>query len=357
MPLNYAKWDALEASDDSDTEPVEKPTGCTCTKEQKMYQEQEERRVLIENLKREESFNATLQEHVRKLLVNTEKEGVKHARQVLSKLEADGHLEPLPSPSVPITPERVFCNLIWTILQLVKETRPVNEGAAVAEELKVNLDRLVRREEERKVELLKEESKARNHNVTPLDVHDGFDVSHVNKMSSTESKSTKKEKKDKSKSTKKGKKDSAPKTGGGASTSGRARTGGNANQNGQQLPQLTPSARRFSQIEASDYPASFSAIQRDRSLFEEAIHQDAILVEALQLEMQGRKTEAKNCVHQGLLLKHCRQQLNTVSISNFFRKLRTGEPSATSLMVDDVDLTYDDIVGRVALLNRLRAGA
>jgi cell division cycle protein 37 len=71
------------------------------------------------------------------------------------------------------------------------------------------------------------------------------------------------------------------------------------------MPPLTPSAREFSKIKSSDYSASYLAIQRDPSLYTDESATMAIMGEAYDAEVEGRKAYAKNCVHQSLLLEYC----------------------------------------------------
>ncbi|KAI9621059.1 hypothetical protein H4Q26_013253 [Puccinia striiformis f. sp. tritici PST-130] len=108
------------------------------------------------------------------------------------------------------------------------------------------------------------------------------------------------------------------------------------------------------QIKSSDYSSSLSAIQADPSLYLNESTTDALLVEAFESEMKGKKTYAKNCVHQGLLLQYCRK-LGRDGVSLFFRKVGSGEPKAMQVFIDDVNSTYDRISKRCAVIIAERA--
>jgi len=300
-------------------------------------------------------MNATLLEKIQELLANTKKDGASHLRQTASRLSAEGQAKQ-PSPDEQPTIEQMLFNLISQILSKIKDASSADEDAAAEKELNFHFTRLSDREKQRKVELENEEHEARKH-ITSEDIHDGFDVSHVDKKPSAaiDEPITAPSK---SKSTKKVKKTNIevlnPKASG--DTSEQAGNGGQSDDDDdddddddEELPRLSPSAQKFAKIKSSDYSSSLSAIQADPSLYLNESTTDALLVEAFESEMKGKKRYAKNCVHQGLLLQYCRK-LGRDGVSLFFRKVGSGEPKAMEVFINDVESTYDRISKRCAVI-------
>ncbi|OAV90799.1 hypothetical protein PTTG_06088 [Puccinia triticina 1-1 BBBD Race 1] len=354
MPLNYSKWDALELSDDSDIEchPNVDKRSFIRLKQRQIHQQRDERKIKIESLKKEGPMNAALLEKIQELVANTAKGGADHLRQTASKLSAEGHAKPPSSDEQPSIDQMIF-NLISQILTKIKDTSVADQDAAAEKELNFHLTRLADREKKRKVELEKEEFEAQRH-ITSEDIHDGFDVSHVDKKPSvaidepitapSQSKSTKKVKKTNIEVL--NPKASAASPGQDSNSEGES---DDDDDDDEELPRLSPSAQKFAKIKSSDYSSSLSAIQADPSLYLNESTTDALLVEAFESEMKGKKTYAKNCVHQGLLLQYCRK-LGRDGVSLFFRKIGSGEPKAMQVFIDDVNSTYDRISNRCAVI-------
>lgn len=363
MPLNYSKWDALELSDDSDIEchPNVDKRSFIRLKQRQIHQQRDERKQKIEQLKHEAGLNATLLEKINQLLQGTKKDGADHLRQTASKLSTSHQVQPTSSDVQPTIDQMIF-NLISQVLTKIKnDNSSQDEDSAAEEQLKFHLKRLSDREEQRKVELQREEAEAKKH-ITSEDIHDGFDVSHVDRKPSAAIDEPL-DAPSKPKSTQKIKKTNlevlnpqATHPSSHSPPKGEPETDEDEDDDDDddELPRLSPSAQKFAKIKSADYSSSLSAIQADPSLYLNESTTDALLVEAFESEMKGKKTYAKNCVHQGLLLQYCRK-LGRDGVSLFFRKVGSGEPKAMQVFLDDVNSTYDRISNRCAVIIAERA--
>ncbi|EGF98706.1 uncharacterized protein MELLADRAFT_50897 [Melampsora larici-populina 98AG31] len=354
MPLNYSKWDALELSDDSDVEvhPNVDKRSFIRMKQRKIHQEREERKMKIESFKHEEELNQKLLKEMKDLIKEVESDGIQSMKKTASQLSATGGSVP-PSENKEPTIQQMVFNLLTQILSKVEKDKPDvgDEDQACLKELNFHYTRLSEREEKRKLELIHEEAEAKKH-ITSEDVHDGFDVSYVDKTPSkaideTAAPSTAtKSKKTSIEVLNPNSVDSslaAPTNAVDADSS-----------DDEELPQLSSSAMKFAKIKASNYPASLAAIQADPSLYLDELTTDALLVEAFEAEMRGAKEHARNCVHQGLLLQYCRK-LGKDGVSLFFRKVGSGEPRAMEVFITDVQTTYERIAGRCKTIKEERA--
>lgn len=83
---------------------------------------------------------------------------------------------------------------------------------------------------------------------------------------------------------------------------------------------MTTSLKAFAKIpiNANNYEASYAFLQRDKGIFTEGAV-DAMLLEAFNAETNGKKTYAKQCVHQGLMIQYC-EKLGQNGIGMFFKK-------------------------------------
>ncbi|PLW36836.1 hypothetical protein PCASD_15283 [Puccinia coronata f. sp. avenae] len=359
MPLNYSKWDALELSDDSDIEchPNVDKRSFIRLKQRQIHQKRDERKLKIESLKKEGPMNATLLAKIEELLANTKKEGASYLRQTASRLSAEGHAKQPSADEQPSIDQMMF-NLISQILNKIKDASSADEDAAAQKELTFHLTRLADREKQRTVELHNEELEAQKH-ITSEDIHDGFDVSHVDKKPSVaiDEPITAPSKPKPTKKVKKTNIEVLNPKADGANADPQATSAGQADDedddedddDDEELPRLSLSAQKFAKIKSSDYSSSLSAIQSDPSLYLNESTTDALLVEAFESEMKGKKSYAKNCVHQGLLLQYCRK-LGRDGVSLFFRKVGSGEPKAMEVFINDVESTYDRISKRCAVI-------
>jgi cell division cycle protein 37 len=84
------------------------------------------------------------------------------------------------------------------------------------------------------------------------------------------------------------------------------------------LPQMTPSLLGFSKLPMNEFEKSFRYIQEHRDVYVPGAS-DALLVQAFQAEGQGRRSYAKACIHQSLLLQYC-EKLGPNGVGMFFKK-------------------------------------
>ncbi|POW01488.1 hypothetical protein PSTT_12422 [Puccinia striiformis] len=355
MPLNYSKWDALELSDDSDIEchPNVDKRSFIRLKQRQIHQKRDERKLKIEALKKEGPMNEALLEKMQELMTSIKKEGAKYLQRTASKLSAEGHAKPPSSEDQPSIEQMIF-NLITQILTKMKDVpNDVDQDAAAEKELNFHISRLADRQKARKVELEHEEIEATKH-ITSEDIHDGFDVSHVDKKPSaaidepinapSQSKSTKKVKKTNIEVLN-------PKASG--AVSGEADNEEESDDDDddddddEELPRLSESAQKFAKIKSSDYSSSLSAIQADPSLYLNESTTDALLVEAFESEMKGKK----------LTLRIAFIKVYYYSIAGNLVEMvvGSGEPKAMQVFIDDVNSTYDRISKRCAVIIAERA--
>lgn len=86
----------------------------------------------------------------------------------------------------------------------------------------------------------------------------------------------------------------------------------------EELPTLTPSLQKFSQIPYKAYERSFEFVQRDKGVFVEGAT-DALLLAAFTAQSDGNSKYSLQCVHQGLLIQYC-EKLGRDGVSIFFKR-------------------------------------
>ncbi|CAH7670368.1 hypothetical protein BY996DRAFT_4584152 [Phakopsora pachyrhizi] len=361
MPLNYSKWDSLQLSDDSDIEchPNIDKKSFIRLKQRQIHQQREERKVKIEQLKHEAELNKVLLEKIKDLLQNTTNEGSKYLKQTAAKLfeaqEADPSLRKTSDDKEPTIDQMIF-NLITQVLSKIKDQKGDDHDQAARKELEFHLNRLTERESKRVIELEKAQAEAKRY-ITSEDVHDGFDVSYVDKTPSAAIDETVSQPKKTKSTTKKVKSTKVELLNPKSQDSGEVEEEDSEDDDeddDEELPRLSESAAKFAKIKSSDYSSSLSAIQKDPSLYLEEQTTDALLVEAFESEMKGKGKYAKNCVHQGLLLQYCRK-LGRDGVRLFFEKVGAGSLKAIQVFIDDVNTTYERISSRCATIKEERA--
>lgn len=85
-----------------------------------------------------------------------------------------------------------------------------------------------------------------------------------------------------------------------------------------ELPELTPSLDQFSRIPVRGYEESWEFIKAHRDVYVPGAS-DALLVAAFRAQSNGDARWALQCVHQSLLLQYC-DKLGKDGPSMFFRK-------------------------------------
>jgi cell division cycle protein 37 len=84
------------------------------------------------------------------------------------------------------------------------------------------------------------------------------------------------------------------------------------------LPEMTPSLEEFSRIRLWEFEKSFEFIQQHRDVYVPGAT-DALFIAAFKAQTDGKKTYAKQCIHQSLLLQYC-EKLGKDGVGVFFKK-------------------------------------
>lgn len=84
------------------------------------------------------------------------------------------------------------------------------------------------------------------------------------------------------------------------------------------LPDMTPSLEEFSKIRLWEFEKSFEFIQQHRDVYVPGAP-DALFIAAFKAQTDGKKTYAKQCIHQSLLLQYC-EKLGKDGVGVFFKK-------------------------------------
>ncbi|KAI9327598.1 hypothetical protein DFJ73DRAFT_782874 [Zopfochytrium polystomum] len=82
-----------------------------------------------------------------------------------------------------------------------------------------------------------------------------------------------------------------------------------------------------------------------------AKYSDEILAEAFSLQMKGQPKQAKQCVHQSLMIQYC-ELLGKDGVSLFFQRLANPSHKAREQFMKDVNDTYTRIANRVKELKK-----
>lgn len=91
-----------------------------------------------------------------------------------------------------------------------------------------------------------------------------------------------------------------------------------SSEDGEELPELTPSLEGFSHIPLKGYEKSWEFIKAHRDVIVPGAS-DALLVAAFKAQSDGKPQYSQQCVHQSLLLQYC-EKLGNDGPSLFFRK-------------------------------------
>lgn len=86
----------------------------------------------------------------------------------------------------------------------------------------------------------------------------------------------------------------------------------------EEIPTMSPAAKRFSQLQPGNWEAAFKALSVEPTLLQESVN-DAILMEAFEAGIRGDLKYAEACVHQALVLQYCRK-LGRDGVTLFFKR-------------------------------------
>lgn len=318
MVLDYSKWDSIELSDDSDVEvhPNVDKRSFIRAKQAQIHQQRYQRRHEIQTLKYEHIINDGLISRIDKLLAALRKhEGsTGDPGELVFQVILDSASNP-DEDRPPAPPEGVYTHekeqpkysqMLGSLVDQVKkefsEPEPENLWQAYIKGVQGHKDKVEGLQKEL-LEKLAQLEKEEHSKITTDMLHTGFDSSHVNK------------------STDKGKAPAKQKT-----ESVELLNPSAASQS-EKLPEdldedddinASDTAKEFSKIKQGDYQASLQFISGHPEIVKDK-ECDGLLAEAFSAQAEGKEQYARQCVHQGLLLRYC-SLLGKDGTSLFFRR-------------------------------------
>ena len=375
MPVDYSKWDALELSDDSDIEvhPNVDKRSFIRAKQNQIHQQRSARKHRITTLRYEEAINEGLLQRIDALLKclaahkaeieetseNSEVDEV--VFQALADACGDGALgadEPPAPPEGMHTQQSQpsYSTMMGSLVDQVKTEVEKMQMKVGVERYGVYIDELVRHQKlvqglqkDLRVELMKLEREERS-KITSESIHQGFDSSHVTKATATpnasESASAKPQLLNPSSvERQEGLRDSSD------CKVSQQSPGEEDDNDGMEI---TPLARKFAGIKIGDYQSSLKFLASHSEILAER-ETDGLLIEAFRAQGDARSEEqedyARQCVHQALLIRYCRQ-LGKDGVRLFFQRVQTPNHQAKKMFLDDVNGTYTRIRDRTTELAR-----
>lgn len=267
-------------------------------------------------------------------------EGTDYYERRISELAAikDRPDAPKPAGSRPDQPsyDNMMHALMTTVADEVKKKGvsqdKLERSKALEETLKTHRTQLVQRTEQCKKDIATEEAEQKKH-ITSEDIHEGWSTGHVTKNAASaqvvdpvqpKTAATAKKVKGKTKEIEV----LNPKSSGSQADSVPAASGYTSDHEGdadsnvddeeEEVPVLTDTAKRFTQIPIGNWELAYRAISSDPGLLKEEVD-DAILVEAFEAAIRGDKKQAKTCVHASKMLQYCRK-LGRDGVSLFFKR-------------------------------------
>ena len=306
MVLDYSKWDNLELSDDSDIEvhPNVDKRSFIRAKQSQIHQQRIQRRHEIETLKYEQIINDGLLSRIRKLLEclktqqGSDKDPEELVFQVIMGLASDQDEDRPPVP-----PEGVYSHekeqpkysqmmsaLVDMVRKEIGEGQPNDPWQAYISGVQGHEDKVEGLQKEllqRLAQLEKEEQSK----ITTEDLHTGFDSSHVTKA--TEPKGEK---------AAEGVELLNPQSSSAAAA--HQNQSPSAELDDEENISASDTAKKFSKIKMGDYRSSHQFVSEHPDVVADK-ECDGLLAEAFEAQAEGKEQYARQCVHQGLLLRYC----------------------------------------------------
>lgn len=362
MPVDYSKWDALELSDDSDIEvhPNVDKRSFIRAKQNQIHAERQQRKNHIETLKYERIINEALIKRISSLLSSLKA----HAAEAESRnpaevafravMESASSLDPKddqppPRPAGVHNAEEqlpTYTKMMATLLDQVnkaldeKKVEQDKRYMAMVDEIGEHLQKVTDLQKELLTKL-KELEKEEGRKITSEGIHTGFDTSFVNKSAPSTSSSGKKE---------------APSSqvellnpNFKPSSSKVDEVDGDASSGDDDEANASPTAKKFGEIKTGEYRESLAYLSQHPEILSE--HEtDGLLVLGFDAQLEGREVQARNYVHQALLLQYCRA-LGRDGVALFFKRIMTPGHQAQEVFLKDVRETYGRIKTRAAEIN------
>ncbi|PWN44942.1 hypothetical protein IE81DRAFT_320920 [Ceraceosorus guamensis] len=367
MPLNYAKWDALELSDDSDVEvhPNVDKKSFIKWKQRDIHEKRAQAKADMEGLQKELELNANLDGQLSKVIDDLGSTGSSSYSQLVSRLtgerESSGRASSAPSP------EDMVLSLL---LQINEESRVKGKSGlelddALSQAVKDHRAKLAQRTKDAKQELdkLKEDEKRK---ITSEGIKEGWSSGHVTKAeeAAPSSKTPSQKKTETTYET-----INSPSSSSVAAPAGKAAT--EDPDDDAEVPTLSSTMSRFIDLDppciSSSIPFATASLpptwnpKKDLSVdaFEKAYAflrdnrkelirpgvTDALLVEAFQACMRGDRKRGRRATEKGLMLQYC-DKLGKDGVMLFFQRMRGTDGRAAAVYFNDVLSTFARIYTR-----------
>ncbi|KAJ7644223.1 hypothetical protein FB45DRAFT_1115105 [Roridomyces roridus] len=336
MPLNYAKWDQLELSDDSDIEghPNVDHKSLVRWKQRDIHEKREQRKFKIQTLRANIDCN-----NCPAALTSSDLD--KPRTVYFNSLTC-------PSGNDPNNREHTYDFMILSLLQQVGQTArvTVKEQGVSDDQREDKLGQLLVDGIAEHAATLEEELQEQKKHITSDDMRDGFANKYVppkpepaplpiaaklDKPSKPKTKTT----------TTEIEVINAPKE----QPAEDAET--EEDDLDDDIANLTPSLEAFSRIPLKAFEQSFHYIQQHREVVV-AGASDSLLGAAFKAQYGNKPKYAKQCVHQSLLLQYG-DKLGVDGLGIFFKKMIAGDKRAEMVFMDDVEKTYAHLAHRVKL--------
>ena len=389
MPIDYNKWDKLEVSDDSDVEvhPNVDTKSFIRAKQRQIHEQRAQRKHEIETLKYERLINDGLLERINALLDALRKHQEEAVTKNPDELVFQSLIESAGDPAKdepPKPPEGVYTHqkeqpryskMMGALVDQVKKEVDDKKDTSTdryndfVEGVNGHLTKVQNLQQDLLKRLAQLESEA-TAKITSEDIHVGFDSSHVNKSKLKTTATEKPKAKEKTK-TDSAELLNAPRglssktrealmsTDGGVSSGAEADVEDDAlldkhedeeEEEDVASIKLTAEGKQFAKIKFGDYRACLQFIQTHPDIVNEKT-QDALMIEAFNVQMKGQDAYARTCVHQSLLIQYCRQ-LGRDGVGVFFKRITTKGHQAQQVFSKDLTETYARIKTRAAELQK-----
>ncbi|RCK57943.1 Hsp90 co-chaperone Cdc37 [Candida viswanathii] len=349
MPIDYSKWDHIEISDDSDIEvhPNVDKQSFIRWKQRDIHEKRHQRNIEIKSILIQLTMYAKLNERVDYLTKTLTPEELLDNDKVMSslnekfdpnekfdyeKLVKDKSLrkglQDLSFDKEEIENTPCYNEMIEDLFIQIEQDHPDSKdsGEKMVDYLKEHrnkIDDVLSKQTIKLDDLLYQKAQL----ITGDDLHTGFDRSFLNKDKPEDKEEVKEE--------------------------------------SSILDELviSPTTQKFSEIPSTDYAKSAEFLIKHPSICTEQ-QKDALMMSAFDLQLENKPAEAKQAVHQALLLQyianltgnnpHAPKDNVVNAIKLFFSKIGTDSSPAHQVFWEDVDRTYTHIKGRCEIIKQER---
>ncbi|KAI9465564.1 hypothetical protein BJY52DRAFT_1220779 [Lactarius psammicola] len=362
MPLNYSKWEQIELSDDSDIEShpnVDKKSLIQSVSyfiNADTHEKRKARNHRIEQLGAEVACNDVLLTRLRAIQPKLAQSDSSYFSSELDRLRTNPSPEaPRTNATKPVPYDEMILTLLQTIAKEAREQAESDTGKLdklLEERLDFHVNKLSSVTEERRKErdtLLKEKSE----HITMDDLYVGVESKYVPAKPEPAPVTTKVTSKGTPKTTHI--KVPSPASTSSAPSKSTARAPDDNDDEGVEIPHMTPSLEEFAKLPLWDFEKLWLFIQNHREV---VVHgaSDALLVAGFKAQRAGKSMYAKQCVHQSLVLKYSKT-LGKDGVQLFFKRVAAGGENSLAIFRKDVEDTYAHLVeGVKAEVGRSVAG-